>query len=85
MTAVEIVARALATARAQGKWGKEVHDEDSHVVRRFAEAKWPEHEMQAKRLIRSLMDQPPHVTDAGAGCYSRTVALNEMLEAMARG
>lgn len=40
--------------------------------------------MQAKRLIRSLFDQPPHITEAGADRMTPQVALNEILEAMAR-
>lgn len=84
MNAVEVVARALARAYAQGKWGKDPRsDDDSHAVRRDAEANWPDHEATAKRLIRSLKDQPANVADAGAECVSSVGALNAMLEAMA--
>jgi hypothetical protein len=34
---------------------------------------------------RSLKDQPPAVSDAGAGCLSPTGTLNAILEAMACG
>lgn len=82
MTAVEVVARALARAYAQGKWGKDPNMDDSHAVRRDAEANWPDHEPAAKRLLRSLKDQPAHVAEAGADCVSAIGALNAMLEAM---
>jgi len=66
------------------QYGRDMNDQDNHPVRRHAEIYWPDHELQAKRLIRSLKDQPPHVTDAGASCVSTRGVLNEMLEAMAR-
>jgi hypothetical protein len=48
-TAVEIVARALATACPQGEYTREPNDQDNHSVRRYAELFWQDHEAQAKR------------------------------------
>jgi hypothetical protein len=46
MRAIETVARALATAYAQGKYGREADDQDNHPVRRYAESRWQDHELQ---------------------------------------
>jgi hypothetical protein len=83
MTAVEIVARALATCAAQGKYTRGPDDQDNHSVRRYADIFWVDHVAGAKRLLRSLKDQPIEIADAGAACVSSVGALNAMLEAMA--
>jgi hypothetical protein len=82
MDAVEVVARALARAYAQGKWVKDPSTDDSHAVRRDAERNWPLHVPAARCLIRSLKDQPAHVAEAGADCLSAIGSLNAILEAM---
>lgn len=81
MTAVETVCRAFALAACEdGSWS--AAREKSYV-----DQNWRRFEDQAKRLIRSLKGQPPHVTDCGAtadfsnGCGP---VLDAMLEAMAR-
>jgi hypothetical protein len=81
MRAVEVVARALASASAYGRLGDDAED---RAVENYVARRWLEHERAAKRLLRALKDQPPHILDAGIACFSQSGAFNEMLEAMAR-
>jgi hypothetical protein len=79
MIAIEIVARALAAARARGR-GMAGDDRaiDTYVARR-----WKDHEADARRLLRELKDQPPQIVGAGASALSANGMVNAIFEAMA--
>jgi hypothetical protein len=85
MNAVETICRQLAGIACKAK------DEDWNDDRAawFVQNHWTDYEHEAKRILRSLKGQPPHVTDAGneLGCNCtecRSQVLDAMLEAMTR-